>query len=135
MKPRPGGWCLPALLGLVLLWLLGPAMPADKDAAAPRFEADVLPLFKAKCLRCHGDKTRKADLDLRTAAGVLRGGDSGPAVVAGKPDESLLYEKVHGGEMPPGKKDRLTQDEVAVIRRWIAGGAASEKAKDKDAAL
>ena len=52
-------------------------------------------------MRCHGEKVRKADLDLRTPAGVLKGGESGPAVVAGKPDKSLLYEKVHKGEMPP----------------------------------
>jgi cytochrome c553 len=86
-------------------------------------EADVRFLFQAKCVRCHGEKVRKAALDLSTSAGILKGGESGPVVVAGKPDKSLLYEKVHEGVMPPGKKDRLCATEIATIRRWIELGA------------
>jgi cytochrome c553 len=94
------------------------------DAAdAPSFQKDVRPLLDAKCVRCHGAKVKKADLDLSTAAGVLQGGESGPAVVAGKPEKSLLYEKVHKGEMPPAKKDPLSTAEVETLRRWIAAGA------------
>jgi hypothetical protein len=74
-------------------------------------------------VRCHGDKRRSADLDLTTPAGILKGGESGPAVVPGKPDKSPLYEKLHAGAMPPGKKDRLSEAEVDGVRRWIAGGA------------
>ena len=89
----------------------------------PSFEKDVRPLLDAKCARCHGGKTKKADLDLSTPAGVLKGGESGPAVVAGKPEKSLLYEKVHKGEMPPAKKDALAPAEIETLRRWIADGA------------
>lgn len=96
------------------------------SAAEPRFETEVLPIFQAKCLSCHGEKGRKADLDLRSQASILKGGDSGPAVVPNKPLQSLLYEKVHQGAMPPGKKNRLSEAEVAVIRRWIETGAPSE---------
>src|SRR5262245_62663519 len=103
----------------------GPAAPRGKGR--PRFEADVLPIFRAKCLRCHGDRAHRADLDLTTAAGVLKGGETGPAVVPGSPEKSLLYEKVDAGDMPPGKKDRLSKDEVATIRRWIEGGALDRK--------
>jgi hypothetical protein len=78
-------------------------------ARVPSFRDEVQPLFQAKCSRCHGEKTRKADLDLRTPAGIRKGGESGPVIVPGKPDESLLYEKVHGGMMPPGKKDHLSE--------------------------
>jgi mono/diheme cytochrome c family protein len=92
-------------------------------AKVPSFQDDIRPLFQAKCLRCHGGKARKRDLDLSAPAGVLRGSESGPVIVPGKPDESLLYEKVIGGEMPPGKKDPLSKAEVETIRRWIAGGA------------
>lgn len=92
------------------------------NTAPPQFERDIVPLFRAKCLRCHGDKGRKADLDLRTVAAILKGGESGPAVLAGQPDKSPLYLKVHEGEMPPAKKDRLSAAEVDVIRRWIAEG-------------
>src|SRR5262249_29355753 len=75
--------------------------------------------------RCHGDEPRKAELDLTTLAGILKGGESGQAVVAGKPDESLLYEKVQSGAMPPLKKDRLSPAELETVRRWIGGGATS----------
>jgi mono/diheme cytochrome c family protein len=111
---------------LLALLLIGPAVsgasPENGKAPAtvPSFAHDIRPLFQAKCWRCHGDKLRKADLDLRTPAGLLKGGESGPAIVPGKPAESLLYEKVHGGTMPPARKDRLSEAEVETIRRWIA---------------
>jgi hypothetical protein len=97
--------------------------PEQAPAAAPLFETDVLPLLEGKCLRCHGEKVKKADLDLRTRAGVLKGSESGPVVVPGKPQESPLYEMVHGGKMPPGKKDKLGPAEVEIIRRWVGAGA------------
>jgi hypothetical protein len=99
---------------------------ADREAKkekVARFAEDIQPLLQAKCVRCHGEKPRKAGLDLTTPAGILKGGESGPAVVPGKPDESPLYQKVHAGEMPPGKKDRLSDGEVDTLRRWIAAGA------------
>jgi mono/diheme cytochrome c family protein len=109
---------------------------STRPAAALRFETDVLPLFQAKCLRCHGEKVRKAELDLRTPAGALKGGESGPAVSPGKPEKSPLYEKVLDGTMPPGKKGRLTEAEVATIRRWIVAvqPAAIPSAKTEEVA-
>jgi mono/diheme cytochrome c family protein len=92
-------------------------------AKAPRFETDVLPLLQAKCLRCHGEKAKKADLDLRTRSGILKGSESGPVVQPGKPQESLLYEMVHKGKMPPGKTNKLSQAEVENIHHWIMTGA------------
>jgi mono/diheme cytochrome c family protein len=95
----------------------------EDDQPPPSFRDNIQPFFQAKCVRCHGDKVRKAALDLRTAAGILKGGESGVAVVPGKPDKSLLYEKVREGLMPPGKKERLSAAEVETIRRWIEAGA------------
>jgi mono/diheme cytochrome c family protein len=92
-------------------------------ADAPDFETDVAPIFKAKCLKCHGEADRKAELDLRTLAGLLKGGESGPVITAKDPEQSLLFEKVSSGEMPPAKKDRLTAAELESIRRWIETGA------------
>jgi hypothetical protein len=74
-------------------------------------------------VRCHGGKAPKAELDLRSLAGALRGGESGAAVVPGKPQDSLLFEKVQSGAMPPGKKGRLGAAELETLRHWIAGGA------------
>src|SRR5438045_4119068 len=71
---------------------------------APTFERDVLPVLASQCLRCHGDKVQKAGLDLRSPAAVLRGGETGPAVTPGSPEQSPLWEKVTADKMPPGKE-------------------------------
>ncbi len=97
---------------------------------SPSFKIEIGPLLQAKCSRCHNEKAHKGDLNLTMPAGILRGGESGPVIVPGKPDESPLYEKVHSGAMPPGKKDRLSAAEVESIRRWIAGGAETESGED-----
>jgi cytochrome c553 len=110
------------------------ALAAADQKAAARF-ADVIDLFQAKCVRCHGGKHTRAGLDLRTLAGPLKGGESGPAVVPGKPQESLLFEKVHSGAMPPGKKDRLGEGEVETLRRWIVAGAPAGTAQTSKTAV
>ena len=92
-------------------------------AAAPlSFEKDVRPIFKAYCLDCHGGDATKANLDLRLKRFALKGGDGGPALVAGNPAESLLIERMQSGEMPPGEK-KVPADQIAVIERWITEGA------------
>jgi cytochrome c553 len=99
------------------------SQPSSSVAKTPVFETDVLPLLRTKCLRCHGEKSRKAELDLRTRAGILQGGESGPVIAPGKAQESLLYDMVQGGKMPPGKTNKLGPTEVELIRRWIDRGA------------
>jgi mono/diheme cytochrome c family protein len=104
------------------LYLICIFLGASRQVAAadpPDFEADVAPIFKAKCLKCHGESERKAELDLRTLSSLFKGGESGPAIVSKDPEQSLLFEKVAAGEMPPSKKDRLTEAELETIRRWI----------------
>ncbi len=130
-----GPRCQSGLAWIVTSFLLaGPSLPvctaqdpADakpaRMAKTPVFETDIQPLLRARCFRCHGDQARKADLDLRTSAGILKGGESGPVVVPGKASESRLYEMVHQGKMPLGKKDKLAPAEVEMIRRWIEAGA------------
>ena len=91
---------------------------------APLFRNRVAPLFEARCLRCHAGAEPKGALNLSTAAAALTGGDSGPAFVPGKPDDSLLVDAISGDkpEMPK-EGPPLSADEVAAIRRWIADGA------------
>src|SRR5262245_10314322 len=108
-----------------LLFLAASAHAAD----APSF-ADVRALLAAKCLVCHGNdaKELKGDYDLRTRAAAFRGGESGePAIVPGQPEKSPLYKAITwddaAQQMPPKENDRLTADQVALIRRWIAAGA------------
>ena len=87
------------------------------------FEEKIQPLFQRKCMSCHGVETQKAELSLTNAASIQKGGESGAVVVAGEPTKSLLFEKIHNGEMPPEEKDRLTGAEVELIERWISLGA------------
>lgn len=100
-----------------------PKTTAASPPAVPKFAADIEPLLKAKCWRCHGPTVTKADLALHTREGILKGSESGPIVVAGKSADSRLFEVVHEGEMPPDQQDPLTAGQVELIRRWIDGGA------------
>src|SRR6266542_4771539 len=84
----------------------------------------ALAIFENHCLSCHG-AAQMSGLDLRQRDTVLKGGKRGPAVVPGKPDDSLLYRAVarQGDlQMPPGKQ-ALPPDEVARRRAWIEAGA------------
>ena len=100
------------------------APPEDDASALAAFENEVRPLLAAKCYRCHGPKKQESGLRLDRRDAALRGGESGPAVVPGKPEESLLIRAVrHEGdlEMPPD--DRLEDEQVAALTRWVARGA------------
>ena len=91
----------------------------------PTFKADVLPVLAENCLMCHGQEPRQGGLDLQSAAALLQGGQSGPAIVAGSPDRSLIMEKLVSGQMPPGEA-RLSPEDIDRIRRWIERGAPRE---------
>jgi hypothetical protein len=97
------------------------AVPA-RAADAPVFEKTVLPILRAKCVRCHGGEKVKGDLDVRSKAALVKGGESGAAVVAGSSEKSLLWVKVAADKMPPDK-DKLSESEKTLIRAWIDAGA------------
>ncbi len=109
-----------------VLLVVNPAIAQDRPAAAerPTFESDVAPILQAHCLKCHGAGKREAGLDLRRRFTMLAGGDSGPAIVKGKPQQSLLIEMIDDGLMPPEREPPLRKEHVAVLRRWISSGAA-----------
>ena len=93
-------------------------------AQAPLFESRVEPLLKASCLPCHNEKNRTSGLALDSREAVLAGGNRGPAVKAGAPDESLMVRAIEQKgdlKMPPGS--RLKDDQIAVIREWIEKNA------------
>jgi hypothetical protein len=88
----------------------------------------VKPLLRSRCYVCHGGLKQKAGLRLDTAGLMIRGGDSGPAVVRGVADESLLLDRVSAADpaerMPPeGEGESLTAEQVALLRDWITAGA------------
>lgn len=85
---------------------------------AKHFEEEIAPLFRQHCVKCHGIEEREAGLDLRSLRGVLRGGQSGPAIIWGEPENSLLLKMVEKEEMPP-KGPSLSANEIDRLRRWI----------------
>jgi hypothetical protein len=93
------------------------------DAEQPTFERQVAPILQARCVRCHGGEALEAGLDLRRRASILKGGDSGPAVIAGNVDQSLLLERIVSGEMPPKEEGPLDSRQRELIRQWIVAGA------------
>jgi hypothetical protein len=92
-----------------------------KPAAQVTFASHVLPIFRAKCISCHGGRKTKGDLDLRTVAALLEGGESGPGIKAGDVEASVLWKFIVNDKMPPGRKKRkkLTANEKELIRAWI----------------
>jgi hypothetical protein len=88
------------------------------------FEAKIRPLLASKCLGCHAGspKSPRANLALDSRAAILKGGDSGPAAVAGDPASSRIMQAIRyeGPQMPPSGK--LPADQIALIEQWIAKG-------------
>ncbi|MBS0261016.1 MAG: DUF1549 domain-containing protein, partial [Planctomycetes bacterium] len=93
------------------------------------FEADIRPIFKAHCWQCHGEEDEiKGNFDARLVRSLMKGGDSGPAIVPGQHTDSLLFQRISAGEMPPGKK-KLTAHEIDLLARWIDSGAQPTRAE------
>ncbi len=99
---------------------LGDPDPADLEF----FEKSVRPVLARRCQGCHGPEKQKGDLRLDSRDAALAGGKAGPAVVPGKPDESVLIEAINYGDlvqMPP--KSKLPPEEIAVLTKWVEKGA------------
>jgi cytochrome c553 len=92
--------------------------------AAEFFEKEVRPLLVENCQECHGGKKTEGGLSLTSRAAVLKGGERGPAVVPGKPTESLLIKAVsRTGELKMPLKGKLSAKEVEKLTLWVAHGA------------
>ena len=111
-------------------WALSGAVAAGAGVAAwaaiaqtPTTWADVGPILADNCIRCHG-ASHPTGLDLRSYASVLEGSNRGAVVIAGDPDQSLLVRKIRGqaGNRMPRGAPALSDDQIALIAAWIAGG-------------
>lgn len=108
---------------IVLAAVLTPSFARAQDVV---FERDVLPIFAARCLNCHGGVTKKADLDLRNRESIVKGGRKGPAIVPKDALRSRLWSMIESDRMPR-EEPSLTASEKAIIRRWIDAGAPDTK--------
>jgi len=113
---------LPAVGLLVSLW---PCW-----AAGPDFQKEIRPILSANCFHCHGNDrtTRMVGLRLDVKEGLYSTRRAGPVIVAGKPEKSLLYQRITAKEaarrMPPPQAHKvLKPEEIAAIRKWIEAGA------------
>ena len=94
------------------------------------FEQDILPIFQRSCLACHGSGDEAGELVLESPQAMIDGGDSGPGLVAGKAEESLIFRVAAHLEdpiMPPSGNDvaakNLTPRELGLLKLWIDRGA------------
>ncbi len=103
----------------ILFFLFAPAaLFADEE-----FEKRVRPLLVEQCHKCHGPTKQGGGLRLDSRAAILKGGDTAPAAVSGKPDESLLVKALsHKGELRMPPKAKLADADIAVLRDWIKRG-------------
>jgi mono/diheme cytochrome c family protein len=130
------GWA--AILAAVILvgWgAPGSAAEVAADHAAQMaksmelFTGQVRGLLVQHCLKCHGGEKTKGELDLATREGLIKGGEQGPAVVVGKPAESLLVRLIRHEDEPKMPEDgpKLPDTAIEQISAWIASGAAYDK--------
>jgi Protein of unknown function (DUF1553)/Protein of unknown function (DUF1549)/Planctomycete cytochrome C len=125
-----------AVAGLALLGLLVRAddkQPPTETKFKPEevafFEKEVKPILQANCIKCHGGEKIRGALRLTTRDGFLKGGDNGPAVVPGKPVESLLVAavKYDSDHLPPRVegmplKGKLTDKDIETLTKWVTMG-------------
>ncbi|MCA9178459.1 MAG: PSD1 domain-containing protein [Planctomycetales bacterium] len=112
------------------------AAESDREGEA-YFESKIRPLLVEHCYRCHSGDRREGELLLDRRDGLLQGGESGPAVIPGKPDESLLVRAVRRADdvsaMPPDKP--LSPEQVALLEQWVRLGLPDPRSEKTPARL
>ena len=116
---------LPAKADLGKLQLTDPAQTTTYDAL-------IAPVLSNRCTSCHGDVRARGGLRLDTPEHIMEGGDEGPPIVAGRPEESELITRVwlplHADEhMPPEGSPQLSVAEAELVRWWIESGASFDQ--------
>ena len=102
-----------------------PVVPPSADRKVD-FIKDIKPLFESSCIQCHAKGKDKGGFSLETRQSLLKGGDSGPAVVVGNSADSEMVKLVAGVDpdsVMPKKGSRWTRDQVGLLRAWIDGGS------------
>src|ERR1019366_800387 len=88
------------------------------------YQDNILPLIQANCAKCHNEDKKKADLDLTSYQGTLKGSGSGAVVVSGNLDSSKLWKAITQTEDPtmPPNQPPLADKDLDVFKNWIQGG-------------
>jgi mono/diheme cytochrome c family protein len=116
----------PLLSALLLM-----AQPSSSAAAARvDFGKDLLPVFEERCFGCHGPKKEESAMRADSREALLAGGDNGPSIIPGDSTNSILLQVLAGTHdtiaTMPKKKEKLTAEQIALVRAWIDQGAVWE---------
>jgi Protein of unknown function (DUF1553)/Protein of unknown function (DUF1549)/Planctomycete cytochrome C len=129
MRPRP---LLPVVdrrfvFGFVLVCLTGNCTFSAEDSEEALFENSIRPVLVESCFRCHGDTKESGGLRVDSRDALLKGGDSGAAIVLRNPDESLIIKAIkrHSdiSAMPPDKDKALRPDQILSFEAWVRANA------------
>ena len=118
----PRASTLKSLLSLTAVALC--VAPAARAQEKITYQDHVLPIIESNCGSCHNPDKKKGDLDLTSYNALMTGGGSGKIIVSGDPDSSKLHKVINHLDDPnmPPKKPKLPDKELAVFKKWIAGG-------------
>ena len=135
----------PSELATLQAWIASLAVPGSPEhshasrAGVPTVtQQEIIPLMLLHCTACHGQRIQEAGLDLRSKASMLKGGNSGPAIVPGKPEESLIVQRIRAREMPPSEREveaslrPMSDRGLEQLVRWISLGAPEASGEDRD---
>lgn len=132
MPPEEDKQLKPGEVATIQRWVTAGASLGDKDSSVPTESVtahNVTPIFLRRCTVCHGSQYLEGKLDLRSKAGMLKGGSSGPALVEGNPRASAIVRRVREQLCPPKQDigeagiEPMTPDELEIVEKWISLGA------------
>ena len=111
--------------------VLAGGMTSALAQRAPLFSSEILPILEKNCVACHSAKQKMAGLDLSSFAAMMTGSASGPVIAPGKPERSLLWKMIEGGQMPQGGK--LNAADKQSIQAYIEQGRFPVQAPETEA--
>lgn len=110
-------------LALALIAILVEAAPLNiPDSDKITLPKDIHRIFQEKCSACHSGDEAEAQFNVDTLSQLMAGSEKGASIVPGKPQESLLWNKIKSNEMPPEDEEKLTEAEKKKIQQWIQTG-------------
>ena len=118
---------LPSILITLNLYSEGLKIIEKQDSQVT-FQTNIQPILKKHCYRCHQSRfLAQGGLRLNSLKSILKGGNSGPMVVPGTPEKSLILKRITVAKddhrrMPPGGGEMLTTEEILLVKKWIQQG-------------